>query len=97
MEKDIFYYKLKVIQSLLDPTIKVGTPSKELFYAFSSDVKLSQEYDEFAEMIRFIRLNDSNAKEVLTEAVVLKCEEVISNPAIASFFFIFNAPLKEMH
>ena len=88
-EKDIFYYKLQVLQALCDPSIKVGNPSTELTYAFGAGIQ-EGEFEEFKEQMHFIIESDTTSISTLTTAILNKCDAVIVDPKIVSFYFDFN-------
>ena len=96
-EADVFYYKLKVLQWLIDPSVKVGSPSRELFLAFGSDVLVADEFVDFDDMAALIRKSDQSTNEILTDTLLEKCQNVIEKPSIVSFYFNFGAPKKSTH
>lgn len=90
-EKELFYYKLQVLNWLCDPTVKVGDPSKELTFFFKPGLK-DGEFSEFKEQALYVLNNDPTSEEFITSEIMKACDSVILNPTPVLFFFDFQTP-----
>ena len=90
-EKDIFYYKLKVLQALCDPIIAVESPSKELTYAFGAGLQ-EEEFEELREQLKHILKSDPTSATIINPSILDICDSVIANRETASFYFDFTPP-----
>ena len=90
-EKDIFYYKLKILESLIDRSNAVPKPSENIISAFSGGME-EEEFDDFKQQATFILEVDPTATQILTNEVLQKCDAVIANPELVSFYLNFKKP-----
>ena len=90
-EKDIFYYKLKILESLIDRSNPIPMPSQNIISAFSGGMD-EKEFDDFKQQATFILEVDPTATQILTKEVLQKCDAVIANPELVSFYLNFKKP-----
>jgi hypothetical protein len=92
IEKDFFYYKLRVLETLCDTTLTVPDPTEQMKTICNAEPIDEVEFEEFRTQADYLLANEPSVSRILTPEILAKCDEVITKIWLVSFYFDFRNP-----